>query len=115
MAKVIKVLKKFSEKNAGNTDLLCWNFLKLNSYSRSHFYRHLIVNFHVKIFFRYFHSNPEIPQVNVILGVQISAHISVQIRYKVLLLSAGNIQAEIFNRLSRSIRQELTKNAVQKK
>ena len=29
-----------------------------------------------------------------------------------LLLSAGNIQAEIFNRLSRSIRQELTKNAV---
>jgi hypothetical protein len=32
----------------------------------------------------------------------------------VLLLSAGNIQAEIFNRLSRSIRQELTKNAVQK-
>ena len=71
MAKVIKVLKKFSEKNADNTDLLCWNFLKLNSYSRSHYYQHLIVNFHVKIFFRYFHSNPEIPQVNVILGVQI--------------------------------------------
>ena len=45
---------------------------------------------------------------------EILAHISVQIRWKVLLLSAGNIQAEIFNRLSRSIRQELTKNAVQK-
>ena len=45
---------------------------------------------------------------------EIWAHLSVQIRYKVLLLSAGNIQAEIFNRLSRSIRQELTKNAVQK-
>ena len=55
----LRVLKKFSEKNAGNTDL-CWNFLKLNSYSKSHFYQHLIVNFVWK-----FHSNPEIPQVNV--------------------------------------------------
>ena len=45
---------------------------------------------------------------------EILAHIPVQICWKVLLLSAGNIQAEIFNRLSRSIRQELTKNAVQK-
>ena len=66
---------------------------------------------------KYFHSNPEIPQVNVVLRVSVErnlVHILVKIRQKVLLLSAGNIQAEIFNRLSRSIRQELTKNAVKK-
>ena len=77
-----------------------------------------IGNFHMKISLGKFILILEFHKWILVCGYEVKeilAHISVQIRWKVLLLSAGNIQAEIFNRLSRSIRQELTKNAVKKK